>query len=109
VGNNQATDINNAGLTSGFYLTNSGADSSGFLFNGSTLTSLEFPGSSFTQAFGLNNDGQVVGTYIDSSGVMHGFVYDVNTGTFETVDDPWESARLQSMASMTKARSSGST
>lgn len=31
VGNNQATDVNNSGEVSGFYLTNSGADSSGFL------------------------------------------------------------------------------
>jgi len=86
--NNQATGVNNSGEVSGFYLTNSGFDSSGFLLNGSTLTSLNFPGSTFTQAFGLNNEGQVVGTYLDGSGVMHGFVYDAMTGTFQTVDDP---------------------
>ncbi len=86
--NNQATGVNNSGEFSGFFLTNSGADSAGFLLNGSTLTSIEFPGSTFTQAFGLNNEGQVVGTYIDAAGVMHGFVYDASTGTFQTVDDP---------------------
>jgi probable HAF family extracellular repeat protein len=85
--NSQATGINNLGLVSGFYMTNGGADSFGFLFNGTTLTSLEYPGSTFTQALGVNNDGEVVGTYIDSSGTMHGFIYD--NGTYQTVDDPF--------------------
>lgn len=88
IGNNQATGVNNSGEVSGFYLTNSGADATGFLLNGSKLTSLEFPGSVFTQALGLNNDGQVVGFYTDSAGNTHGFVYDVTTGTFQEVNDP---------------------
>jgi hypothetical protein len=72
--NNQATDINNEGVISGFYMTASVTD--GFLLNGTTLTTLRFPGSSFTQALGLNNEGQVVGDYVDGNGVMHGFLFD---------------------------------
>ena len=80
--NDQATDINNGGVISGFYTTATVTD--GFLLNGSTLTTLSFPGSTFTQALGLNNAGDVVGDYIDAHGVMHGFVYD--GVSFESVD-----------------------
>jgi uncharacterized membrane protein len=80
--NDQATGINNAGIISGFFTTASATD--GFLLNGTTLTTLSFPGSTFTQALGLNNEGQVVGDYVDSLGFMHGFVFD--GGTFVTVD-----------------------
>lgn len=39
-----------------------------------------------TQAFGINNHGEIVGDYTDSMGTMHGFVY--IGGVFYTVDDP---------------------
>jgi hypothetical protein len=45
--------------------------SEGFLDIGGAYTFLEYPGSSFTQALGLNNDGQIVGTYIDAGGNTH--------------------------------------
>jgi probable HAF family extracellular repeat protein len=38
------------------------------------------------QATGINNEGEVVGTLIDSSGVQHGAVY--NGTTYTTFDDP---------------------
>jgi len=38
-----------------------------------------------TFAFGINNNGQVVGTYNDASG-SHGFIY--SDGTYTTLDDP---------------------
>ncbi|MGH9451558.1 MAG: PEP-CTERM sorting domain-containing protein [Terriglobia bacterium] len=92
VGNTQATGINNGGDISGFYMTNSGADSSGFLLTplggGYSLTSLNFPGSTFTQALGLNNDGNIVGSYVDAAGNTHGFIYNANTGKYQTIDDP---------------------
>jgi probable HAF family extracellular repeat protein len=34
----------------------------------------------------LNNKGQIVGTYSDASGNMHGFVH--SKGTYQTIDDP---------------------
>ncbi len=92
IGNNQATGINNGGDISGFYLTNAGADSFGFLLtpsgSGYSLTSLEFPGSTFTQALGLNNDGDIVGSYVNASGAMDGFLYNIATGTYASIDDP---------------------
>jgi hypothetical protein len=72
--NDQATDINNSGVISGFFQTAAVTD--GFTLSGTTLTVLSFPGSVFTQALGLNNKGQVVGDYMDSGGVTHGFVFD---------------------------------
>ena len=84
VGNNQATGVNNAGAVSGFFLM--GANSTGYLLVGNTLTQLNVPGSSFTQALGLNNTGDVVGFYNDSMGGSHGFLWDGST--FMTIDDP---------------------
>jgi len=40
----------------------------GFLLNQGTFTALNFPGATATQAFGLNNQGRVVGSYPDVSG-----------------------------------------
>jgi probable HAF family extracellular repeat protein len=50
------------------------------------LITLDVPGSTLSQAFGLNNEGQVVGAFIDSAGKMHGFVF--QDGHFVTIDDP---------------------
>ncbi|HXJ94151.1 MAG TPA: hypothetical protein VMT20_14980, partial [Terriglobia bacterium] len=58
----------------------------GFLLNAGNFTKLDFPGATFTQALGLNNQQQVVGFYMDAAGLTHGFVY--NNGTFQPVDDP---------------------
>ena len=79
----QATDVNNAGEVPGFFVDGTGTH--GFLLNGTTETTLNFPGSIFTQALGLNNMGEVVGDYVDGAGNMHGFIYN---GTFQEVDDP---------------------
>ena len=49
-----------------------------------TFTTLDVPGAGETGAFGINDAGQVVGDFRDSSG--HGFI---NTGgTFTTLDVP---------------------
>jgi probable HAF family extracellular repeat protein len=47
---------------------------------------LNYPGATFTQALGLNNTGEVVGFYLDSASLSHGFVY--SGGVFTPVDDP---------------------
>jgi uncharacterized membrane protein len=52
------------------------------------FTFLEFPGSIFTQALGLNNDGDVVGSYVDAAGNTNGFIYNIATATYQSVDDP---------------------
>jgi PEP-CTERM motif len=85
-----ATGINDADLVSGFYL-NAAGNTLGFLQkeDGSGLVSFEVPGSTFTQFFGVNNNGVAVGDFIDAGGKMHGLTYDMLNGTFNSVDDPF--------------------
>ena len=85
LGNNQAVGVNNAGLVVGFYADSTGV-LHGYLFNGTSETTLNFLGGMGTQAFGINNKGEIVGDYTDSSGIMHGFTY--IGGVWQTVDDP---------------------
>lgn len=81
----QQTGINDLGEICGFYVDGNGVNH-GFTLTGGTFTTLDFPGSTFTQALGLNNSGWVVGTYLDSGGLSHGFVY--NHPKFMSIDDP---------------------
>ena len=55
-------------------------------------TLLDFPGANLTEAIGINDDGQVVGDYRDSSGKFHGFFWDA--GLFLTIDVPFPEATL---------------
>jgi probable HAF family extracellular repeat protein len=45
-----------------------------FLYNGGTTTSIDPPGSVSTAVHAINHWGQIVGAYLDQSGVVHGFV-----------------------------------
>ena len=51
---------------------------------GGTFTTVAFPGATYTEAWGINNAGQVVGEYSTGSGV-HGFLYQSGTYTDITV------------------------
>jgi uncharacterized membrane protein len=74
----------------GFYEGSSGQH--GFLYVDATFTTLaDFPGAvGRTVAFGLNNSGQIVGSYSFQSGGSHGFLYD--QGEFTTLDVPFSGA-----------------
>jgi len=84
-GGAQATGINNKQSISGFYIDAAGVNH-GFLLADGTLTTLDFPDSTFTQALGLNDRGDVVGFYMDQMGLTHGFFY--SNGYFQSIDDP---------------------
>jgi hypothetical protein len=86
-----AAGINNAGTIAGFYTDGANAFH-GFLDVGGTFTSINDPNGTNTQLFGLNNTGLAVGSYVDGAGVNEGFVYNILTNTYETVDDPNNSA-----------------
>lgn len=86
INNSQATDINDQGLVVGFTQPPSTGTSSGFILHGTTVTLLNYPGAVFTEALGVNNNGQVVGFYHDGVGNSHGFIY--RNGTYRTVDVP---------------------
>jgi len=82
-----ASGINTAGQIVGFFRNASGRH--GFLYNGSTYTTLDDPFASAnaggTLALGISNAGQIVGGYYDSSGNEHGFRY--SGGSYTTLDD----------------------
>jgi len=87
VGGAQATGINNSQQKCGFFI-DSNMVNHGWLLNGGVFVQLDAPGSTFTQALGLNNTGSVVGDYMDGAGLTHGFVYTISNGQFVTIDNP---------------------
>lgn len=76
-----ATDINNLRQIVGNYDSNHG-----FLYSGGAYTSIDFPGAASTAVSGINDAGQIIGTYVDTSGNEHGFV--LTGGNFLTMDEP---------------------
>ena len=56
-----------------------------------TYITIDYPGAVQTDISGINNLGTMVGFYIDSGGVYHGFIY--QRGTFTPFNDPSAGAR----------------
>ncbi len=86
--NSYATGINNVGQVvghSGHYEDTA----RGFLYQGGTFTEIDAPGNNaFTQASGINDFGQVVGSYLPfSAGTGAGFLW-TSKGTFQTITYP---------------------
>lgn len=50
------------------------------------LVVVNFPGAAKTELRAINNAGQIVGNFVDSSGRFHGFRFDRATNTFTTID-----------------------
>src|SRR5512140_3789592 len=67
-----ALQINNRGDVTGYYTDTSGRH--GFVLRGNALTTIDYPGSSYTQANGISDQGVVFGHFRDAAGVFHGFV-----------------------------------
>src|SRR5262249_34836068 len=85
-----ATGINNNGDIVGF-ATDQGGNTSGWLRHNGHLTAFQFPGGSDTQALGINDKDQIVGSYLDGQGGMHGFVLSNPLGPvskWRKIDDP---------------------
>jgi probable HAF family extracellular repeat protein len=58
----------------------------GFTLKGSNYQLLVLPGRGANEATGINTSGQIVGIYLDASGVQHGFLD--NAGVVTNIDDP---------------------
>ena len=58
----------------------------GFVWERGRFTSFDVPGSIYTQAFGINNRGQITGGYYDATGTQHAFLQD--QGRSQTLDAP---------------------
>jgi len=73
-----AAAINNDGDVAGFYNKTSTLVDAFLKQRSGKFTTLAYPGATATQAFGLNDSGEVVGTYTTGSGnaaVTHGFTW----------------------------------
>ncbi len=78
--------INDSGQMVGY--VNDGMNGHGVLVSGGTDTPIDAPGAgSFTSANGINNAGEIAGTFQTAAGALHGFVRDTS-GVFETIDPP---------------------
>lgn len=80
----EANGINNQGQIVGDSIT--GGVTSGFLDDSGKFTTLSYPGSSGTQALGINDIGEIVGTYVDSAGVQHAYFY--KSGLYTAIEIP---------------------
>jgi probable HAF family extracellular repeat protein len=56
-----------------------------------SYTNIDLPNIPTTEASGINNDGQIVGAYIDAQGIQHGYVTG-KRGGFTTIDFPGATA-----------------
>jgi hypothetical protein len=85
-----AAAINNLNDVAGFATSSGGVTEAFLLRSDGKLVRLSFPGATSTQAFGVNDGDEVVGSYVDgtgSSATTHGFVWAPGFG-FQTVNDP---------------------
>ena len=85
-----AAAINNRGDVAGFYTNSRGVTVAFLKYGYGRFLTLAVRGASMTQAFGVNDRDEVVGSYTVGTGnnaVMHGFTWRPGHG-FTTVDDP---------------------
>jgi len=66
--------INSAGAAAGWCTSTKTGLYTGFVYAHGKFTAINYPKSNGTQAIGINDKGDVVGLYLDSSSVQHGFV-----------------------------------
>ncbi len=83
-----ATGINARDEISGYLMH--GKTTASFLVAHARYHEFDVPGSTNTQAFGVNNADEIVGSYVDRAGMTHGFVLTspLVHPSFKTVDDP---------------------
>jgi len=79
------SSINNQGVVVGHYLTGEQRDGAhGFMWKSGAFTNVEFPDAVATAPTKISNNGDIVGTYIDSVLLEHGFSFD--KGRYSTID-----------------------
>jgi uncharacterized membrane protein len=87
VTNTYAVGFNDWGTIVGSFTTTTQGVEHGFIrrANG-VFEQLDFPGSAQTEAFDINDAGDIVGRYQDTAGTQHGFL--LRHGHFTTIDAP---------------------
>jgi len=74
----------------GFYTNSKGVTVAFLRLAGGKFSQIAYPGAAMTQAFGINDKGEVVGAYTVGTGnkaKSHGFTWQAGHG-LTTVDDP---------------------
>jgi hypothetical protein len=77
---------NPQGTSVGGYTLTPGGPLHGFSLRNGVFTTIDPPGSTFTTVNFINPRGDIVGGYVDASGVSHGFV--LSKGSYTAVDYP---------------------
>jgi len=77
--------INSTGVAAG-WCTNTSGTLIGFTWYKGTFTDIHITGATLVNAIGINDAGSVVGTYVGSNGVQHGFL--LVGSTLTTLDPP---------------------
>jgi hypothetical protein len=87
------TDVNNTNSASGFYMDTAG-NTHGFVcgINSGTCMSYDDPNGTNTIFLGLNNNGQIVGSFVDGNGETQGLLFSLLNNTYQTISDPFSSA-----------------
>jgi uncharacterized membrane protein len=77
--------INNAGVIVGFNVSLAGKKVQGFIrtANG-VLTNFSVPNASVTGLSGINDSGEIVGSYRDAAGLVHTFKMQANGSGFKS-------------------------
>jgi uncharacterized membrane protein len=78
--------INNAGVVVGTYLLFSDDIPHGFIWKNGNFTNLTAPGGASATPTKINNNGDIVGSFVDANGIQHGFSLD--KGRFTVIDPP---------------------
>jgi probable HAF family extracellular repeat protein len=64
----------------------SAGNTHGFLLRGGAFTTIDFPGAVYTEAWRINDLGEMLGRYLKPDGTFHLFL--VSNGTFSSIPDP---------------------
>jgi uncharacterized membrane protein len=84
----QLAGVNSFGTIVGRALT--GETSQAFALIGGNLSYLNIPGATSSEAFDINNPGQIAGQYTDAQGATHGMIYDLSQAALTTLDIPFD-------------------
>ena len=78
--------VNDHGDVVGFWQDHSTGQVHGYYYDGTTYTTLDYPGAAGTEAVGINNDGVISGLYYTSGSIPYAFIY--KNGTFTQLSYP---------------------
>ena len=81
----QGYGINNKGAVAGWYVSSTTGNPQAFVYAKGKFTDIKIKNMIYDEASGINDNGDIVGFYLDSAGAQHGFV---KVGTKVTKLDP---------------------